>query len=83
MQDPKPHDLRPAVEEALMDVRGALAFHGGDVELVDITPDGTVHVRLQGACSGCPMADMTVSSLIESTLVERVPGVTGVVNLPR
>ncbi|MCI0479511.1 NifU family protein [Candidatus Uhrbacteria bacterium] len=66
-----------------MDVRGALAFHGGDVELVDITPDGTVRVRLQGACSGCPMADMTVSSLIESTLVERVPGVTGVVNLPR
>ena len=52
------------VEKALEKTRTALKADGGDVELVDVSPDGVVQVRLKGACSGCPMATMTLKSLI-------------------
>jgi Fe-S cluster biogenesis protein NfuA len=66
---------RKRVEKALDMTRNALRGDGGDVELLEVTDDGIVQVRLKGACSGCPMATMTVKSLIERVLKKEVPGV--------
>jgi Fe-S cluster biogenesis protein NfuA len=54
---------REQVEKALEKTRSVLRSDGGDVELVDVTDDGVVQVRLKGACGGCPMATMTLKSL--------------------
>ena len=67
------------VRKALEDVRTMLQADGGDVELVEVTEEGIVRVRLQGACQGCPMAQMTVKNGIEQLLKEKVPGVSEVV----
>ncbi|HPI94203.1 MAG TPA: NifU family protein [Deltaproteobacteria bacterium] len=63
------------VEKALEKTRAVLRGDGGDVELVDVSPDGVIQVRLKGACHGCPMATMTLKSLIERVLKKEVPGV--------
>jgi len=69
---------RDAVEAVLEAIRPAIKADGGDVELVEITEDGVVRVRLLGACIGCPSSHMTLATGIESNLVGRVAGVTGV-----
>jgi hypothetical protein len=46
--------MKEKVEQALAKIRPALQADGGDVELVDVGQDGTVKVRLKGACGGCP-----------------------------
>jgi len=66
------------VRKALEDVRPMLQADGGDVELVAVTEDGVVQVRLQGACQGCPMSQITVKNGIEQLLKDKVPGVTEV-----
>jgi len=71
-------EIRAKVEEALGEVRPALQADGGDIELVDVTEDGIVKVRLQGACAGCPMSRMTLSMGVQQVLQEKVPEVTGV-----
>jgi Fe-S cluster biogenesis protein NfuA len=70
--------MESEVRKALEDVRPMLQADGGDVELVEVTEDGIVRVRLQGACQGCPMSQMTVKNGIEQLLVEKVPGVVEV-----
>ena len=55
-----------------------LQADGGDVELVEVTEEGVVRVRLQGACKGCPMSQMTIKNGIERLLKEKVDGVTEV-----
>jgi Fe-S cluster biogenesis protein NfuA len=67
--------MREKVEAVLNQVRPALQADGGDVELVDVTKEGVVKVKLVGACAGCPMSTMTLALGIERTLKERVPGV--------
>jgi Fe-S cluster biogenesis protein NfuA len=62
------------VEQALEDLRPALAMDGGDVELVGVA-DGVVQVRLLGACSGCPMAAMTLVGFVEERLRTQIPEV--------
>lgn len=71
--------LRDRVERAIDLVRPAIQQDGGDVELVDVTGDGTVKIRFQGACCGCPSANMTLYGGIRRVLVERVPEVKQVV----
>jgi Fe-S cluster biogenesis protein NfuA len=66
------------VKAALDQIRPALQADGGDVELVSVK-DGTVSVKLTGACGGCPMATMTLKKGIERILKERVPEVKEVV----
>ena len=73
--------LRKEVEDALESVRPMLQADGGDVELVDVTDDGVVKVRLAGACHGCPMSAATLSEGVEKTLKQRVPGVKNVVQV--
>jgi Fe-S cluster biogenesis protein NfuA len=69
---------RDQVEKALEKTRSVLRGDGGDVELVDVTSDGVVQVRLKGACGGCPMATMTLKSLIERVLKKELPEVKAV-----
>jgi len=73
--------LMEQVEKALGDVRPALQADGGDIELVGVTDDGIVQVRLQGACAGCPMSQMTLTQGVERHLKTVVPGVERVENL--
>ncbi len=73
--------MRERVEEVLNQIRPALQQDGGDVELVDITADGVVQVRLVGACGGCDMAYMTLKSGIEQQLMEQIPEVREVVSV--
>jgi Fe-S cluster biogenesis protein NfuA len=69
------------VKKVLDLVRPALQADGGDVELVEVTEDGLVKVRLVGACGHCPMSTMTLKMGIERTLKEKVPGVKEVVSV--
>ncbi|MEK6195140.1 MAG: NifU family protein [Deltaproteobacteria bacterium] len=69
--------MKEKVEAALNEIRPMLQRDGGDVELVDIQ-GGVVKVRLQGACAGCPMSQMTLRNGIERVLKERIPEVTAV-----
>ena len=71
-------ELKDRVESALNDVRPALQADGGDVELVEVTDDGVVKVKLKGACGGCPMAQMTLSQGIERHLKKTVSEVSKV-----
>jgi Fe-S cluster biogenesis protein NfuA len=70
--------LKERVEQALGTVRPLLQRDGGDVELVDVSEDGLVSVRLAGACRGCPGAQMTLRLGIERVLKEKVPDIAGV-----
>lgn len=65
--------MRKKVEAVLDEIRPALQADGGDVELVDVTKEGVVRVKLVGACAGCPMSTMTLAFGIERTLKERMP----------
>lgn len=67
--------MREKVEAALGRIRPGLQADGGDIELVNITDDGIVEVRLQGACAGCPMSQMTLTNYVEQILKEMVPEV--------
>ncbi len=70
--------MREKVEEVLAKIRPMLISDGGNVELVDVN-DGTVQVRLTGACGGCPMASMTLKMGIEQILKKEIPEVKEVV----
>jgi len=71
-------EIEQDVRNALDEIRPALQADGGDVELVEVTENGVVRVRLQGACQGCPMSAMTLRNGIERVIKEQVPGVVEV-----
>jgi len=73
--------MKKKVETALGKIRPSLRVDGGDVELVEVTPDGVVRVKLAGACGGCPMSQMTLKMGIEKVLKEEVPEVKEVVGV--
>ena len=60
------------------DVSPILQSHGGGVELVEVTEDMVVRVKLTGGCCGCPGARMTITGIVEKALKDKVPGVKGV-----
>lgn len=66
------------VARVLNAVRPSIQADGGDVELVDISADGLVRIRLHGACVGCPSSSMTLREGIEKNIREHVPEVTSV-----
>jgi Fe-S cluster biogenesis protein NfuA len=70
------------VEKALEKTRSVLRGDGGDVELVNVTDDNVVLVRLKGACGGCPMATLTLKSLIERVLKKELPEIKAVQQVP-
>ncbi len=71
--------MRERVESALGKIRPSLQADGGDVELVEVTSDGVVKVKLTGACGGCPMSQMTLKMGIEKTIKQEVPEVKEVI----
>jgi len=73
--------MKEQVQKALDKVRPGLQADGGDVELVDVSADGVVKVKLTGACHGCPMSQMTLKMSIEKILKQQVPSVKEVVSV--
>jgi Fe-S cluster biogenesis protein NfuA len=73
--------MREKVEASLGKIRPSLNADGGDVELVEVSPDGVVKVKLTGACGGCPMSQMTLKMGIEKLLKQEVPEVKEVVGV--
>ena len=73
--------MREQVEAALDEVRPMMLADGGNVELIEVTDDGVVKVKLVGACGSCPMATVTLKMGIERALLEKVPGVKEVVQV--
>ena len=68
-------EFKERVKELLDQIRITLQRDGGDAELVEITDDGIVRLRLVGACAGCPMSQMTLKFGIEKALKEQIPEV--------
>lgn len=69
--------MKEQIKKVLDEIRPSLQADGGDVELVAVD-GGVVRVRLQGACAGCPMAQVTLKNGIERYLKSRVGGVESV-----
>ena len=76
-QDERP--IKQRVSEVIDMIRPAVQGDGGDIELVDVDDQGTVKVRLHGACVGCPSSTMTLAMGIERNLKEKIPEITNVV----
>jgi Fe-S cluster biogenesis protein NfuA len=70
--------MQDKVEEVLNKIRPILIKDGGNVELVEVN-DGTVKVKLVGACAGCPMSTLTLKMGIEKILKQEIPEVKEVV----
>ncbi|MBE9534696.1 MAG: NifU family protein [Proteobacteria bacterium] len=70
--------MKEQIEKALDKIRPALQRDGGDIELVDVEENGVVKVRLTGACSGCPMSQMTLKQGVERIVKQLVPEVKAV-----
>ena len=73
--------MKEEVQKAINLVRPNLQADGGDVELVDVSADGVVKVKLTGACHGCPMSQMTLKMSIEKIIKQEVPGIKEVVSV--
>jgi Fe-S cluster biogenesis protein NfuA len=71
--------MKEKVEAALNKIRPSLMADGGNVELVDVGPDGVIKVKLTGACGGCPMSQLTLKMGIERILKKEVPEVKSVI----
>lgn len=73
--------MKERIEAALNKIRPSLQADGGDVELVEVTEDNVVKVRLQGACGSCPMALLTLKNGVERVLKEEIPEIKEVVSV--
>lgn len=73
-------DIEMQIEKVLERVRPALRMDGGGIELVKYVPEtGAVHVRMQGACVGCPMSQITLKMGVEAALQDAIPEITEVI----
>lgn len=75
------HPLLARVEQAIESIRPFLEADGGNLEIVGITADNKVQVKLVGACSTCPMSSMTLKAGVEDAILKAVPEITGVVEI--
>ncbi|MCM8757989.1 MAG: NifU family protein [Candidatus Omnitrophica bacterium] len=71
--------MKEKIELVINKIRPILQADGGDVELLEVSPDGIVKVRLTGVCKTCPMATMTLKMGIERMIKQEVPEVKEVV----
>lgn len=67
--------MKNEIQKALNNIRPYLQADNGDVELVEVTEDGIVKVRLLGACEICPLSIMTLRAGIEREIMRKVPSV--------
>ncbi len=73
-----PQDVQTRVAAALDSVRPYLGSHGGNVELLDISPEGVVRLRLLGTCQGCPSSSVTLKFAVEEAIESAAPEVTAI-----
>lgn len=73
--------MKETVERVLEELRPRIQMDGGDIELVDITPDKVVKVKLTGACQGCPMSEVTLKWAVEEAIRRVAPDIKGVENV--
>jgi len=73
--------MKEKVEKALEKVRPMLVADGGNIELIDVSDDGIVKVKLTGACGSCPMSSMTLKMEVERLLKQEVPEIKEVIAL--
>jgi Fe-S cluster biogenesis protein NfuA len=73
--------MKERVQELIEQIRPNLQADGGDIELVEVTDDGIVKVRLQGACHGCPGAAMTLKMGVERLIRSHIPEIKAVENV--
>jgi len=73
--------MKEKVLKALEKVRPMLMADGGNVELIDVSEDGVVKLKLTGSCGCCPMSQMTLKMGIERILKQEVPEVKEVVSI--
>lgn len=71
-----PYSVETRIEDALEGVRPYLGSHGGDVELLQVTDDGTVRLRLLGSCDGCPSSAVTLKLAVEGAIEAAAPEIT-------
>jgi Fe-S cluster biogenesis protein NfuA len=69
------------VQKVVDKIRPNLQVDGGDIELVEVTKDGVVKIKLLGACHGCPMAQMTLKMGVEKFLKKEIPEIKEVVSV--
>lgn len=74
-------ELFDKVEEILKNIRPYLLVDGGDVELIEITDDNIVKVKLLGACYACPLNLMTLRAGIERKIMKEIPEITRLENV--
>ncbi len=72
--------MKEKVQKAIDKIRPNLQVDGGDVQLIDVSDDGIVKVKLLGACHGCPMSQMTLKNGIERFLKNEIPEVREVIS---
>lgn len=75
------NSIRDRVLKALERVRPYLQSDGGDIDLVDITDDMTVKVKLKGACQGCPYSVQTLKAGVEQSVMKDVPEIKRVISI--
>lgn len=75
-------ELKEKVELALEEIRPFLQSDGGDISLISIDNDNTlVKVKLEGACVGCSVNQMTLKSGVEMTIKKHAPQILEVINI--
>ncbi|MDD5174044.1 MAG: NifU family protein [Candidatus Omnitrophota bacterium] len=72
--------MKEKIEAALKNIRPMLQADGGDIELIDVSKDGVVKVKLTGACGCCPMSQVTLKNAVEQRLKKEVPGIKEVIS---
>ncbi len=73
--------MREEVQKVINEIRPQLIADGGDIELIDVSEEGTVKVRLKGSCAGCPMSQMTLELGVERYLKSKLPKVKRVISI--
>lgn len=73
--------MKEKVEKALDKIRPMLMADGGNIELIDVTAEGVVKLKLTGACGCCPMSQMTLKMGVEKILKQEVPEIKEVIAL--
>ncbi|HOJ43386.1 MAG TPA: NifU family protein [Syntrophorhabdaceae bacterium] len=71
--------MKEKVQTVIEKIRPFLQRDGGDIELLDVSEDGVVKVRLRGACGSCPMSMMTLKMGVEKQLKDEIPEVKEVI----
>jgi Fe-S cluster biogenesis protein NfuA len=74
-------EIRSSVERALEEIRPFLESDGGNISLIDIEDDKHVRVRLEGACVGCSVNQMTLKAGVETTIKKYAPQIETVINI--